>query len=939
MRGFSRLIIFYSLCSFKLFSQDYNLISNNVNTFISEHNHQLWIASTSQGYNQFNGIETNHYILNDSISGLDGTYVQSLLLSDSKGQLWTTTYERLCFLDEKYNRFDCRSIIVGKDTFAIGYHLFHLDKQDKIWMRAEDQILLFNAEINEVDQVIGKTQANSFAWNNDTLIGAPWMNEKGFEIWINQDDEWEVQRQVLVNCPTFKDIQVIKALWVNNELWLLTQLGLVLYDFNSPCNSKTYKSLSLDVEAYNCFHQNDSFIFLGTNLNEILVFDLRQLEFINPIRTKWNDVDHIFSSVTNDLIYSDYKYGVSVIPNAFIDSEYELINDLNFDWIKIIRKQESFYLLNAQKELYRFHEKKLSRISKNVNDFDFMGDDLLIGMGKYDFFAIDLSSDSRSKITHSWTQGQSLRTGDDAIFLKADNSLYIYYPKGNLSFKEVVSEKHKKKIQAIGTPHISDLPYAYDGRNLWFVRNGIEVNHEVENYITDLVYDPNSAQLFVGTNTNLVSLHFNDQKNKIEENEIAKGEEYNSLVLYRNELFFSTKSRVGRYNINKDEYRLARLSYEQTRPTFHIGGDSIYVASNILASYSIEEFFKESRGDLKLNYFKVNNENLELNKIQEINLSHDENLISWSASIDYWAYANLASIEYQLLPDQEEWATVENHSEVQLPKLLPNNYTLNLRGVYSTANVSDVKSIGINISPAWQDTLLAKIFFIGLTGLFFYGLYRNRIRKLTAQNKIQEEIRQLEKSALQAQMNPHFIFNCLNSIQSFIMDNDKENAMDYLGRFAQLIRSNLNASVESYISLFEEIRILENYLKLEQLRLDGRFSFAITCDSGIDEQDVSIPPMLIQPFVENAVIHGMAGITENGLIKVNFSRIENRLLVSIEDNGNPKEQDARPATHKSLGVNITKQRLEHINRRDMDQVGVTIDHRSQGTLVSLSIEL
>ena len=121
--------------------------------------------------------------------------------------------------------------------------------------------------------------------------------------------------------------------------------------------------------------------------------------------------------------------------------------------------------------------------------------------------------------------------------------------------------------------------------------------------------------------------------------------------------------------------------------------------------------------------------------------------------------------------------------------------------------------------------------------------------------ELKQQMGDLEKSALQAQMNPHFIFNCLNSIQNFILQNEKQKAVDYLARFARLVRHNLNASVQGLVSLEDEVSLLENYLALEQERFEGKFDYEIEVDPQLDKAFIEFPPMLIQPYVENCLLY------------------------------------------------------------------------------------
>ena len=205
-------------------------------------------------------------------------------------------------------------------------------------------------------------------------------------------------------------------------------------------------------------------------------------------------------------------------------------------------------------------------------------------------------------------------------------------------------------------------------------------------------------------------------------------------------------------------------------------------------------------------------------------------------------------------------------------------------------------------------------------------------------HEIENEINRLQKSALQAQMNPHFIFNCLNSIQGFIMKNQKEAAMEYLSKFAKLIRQYLLASTEDTITIENEMAMLEAYCQLESLRFDGKFEYAVTSSSDHDLLKSHIPPMLIQPFVENAIIHGMKGRKRaGGKININFDANAENILISIKDNGGGILPDKINKAHRSLGVSITQNRLAHIYQGAGHQYDIAIDSNPKGTTVSVTI--
>lgn len=187
--------------------------------------------------------------------------------------------------------------------------------------------------------------------------------------------------------------------------------------------------------------------------------------------------------------------------------------------------------------------------------------------------------------------------------------------------------------------------------------------------------------------------------------------------------------------------------------------------------------------------------------------------------------------------------------------------------------------------------------------------YRQRLKNVNNKYNLQKRVNQLEQKALSAQMNPHFIFNSLNSIQSFLLYQENEKAEKYLLKFSKLIRSTLTNSRETFISIDQEIDLLKNYVELEQMRFQNKFEFNIKSSSSLSQ--TLIPPMLIQPFVENAILHGLAKRPQNGQLDIEFSKSIDTIVVKISDNGVGlmHEKKSKYSTHRSFGTEITKERM------------------------------
>lgn len=212
-----------------------------------------------------------------------------------------------------------------------------------------------------------------------------------------------------------------------------------------------------------------------------------------------------------------------------------------------------------------------------------------------------------------------------------------------------------------------------------------------------------------------------------------------------------------------------------------------------------------------------------------------------------------------------------------------------------------------------MQTFFIVLFILLLFGIVFLIYNRLQLKKTLT---LEKELAEYEQKALHLQMNPHFVFNCLGSISSFIVQNGTDSAIKYLSKFSKLMRLTLEYSKESLIPIDKEIEGLRNYLELEQLRFNQIFEFSIN-KSGDIEDDTALPPLLLQPFVENAIIHGLVPKKGQGRIDIGFELSGDNLICTIVDDGigidksrQMKEQSV--SVHKSMALDITKKRLEMI---------------------------
>ncbi|HET6991301.1 MAG TPA: histidine kinase, partial [Bacteroidia bacterium] len=233
--------------------------------------------------------------------------------------------------------------------------------------------------------------------------------------------------------------------------------------------------------------------------------------------------------------------------------------------------------------------------------------------------------------------------------------------------------------------------------------------------------------------------------------------------------------------------------------------------------------------------------------------------------------------------------------------------------------------------PFWQKSWFIILCIVCFLLLLYVvvKLVIKRIRKKEEQKTlINKQLAEFQLTALQAQMNPHFIFNAINSIQNYILKKKEQEAYNYLAKFSKLIRMVLNNSEQKILSLDEELETVKLYVELEQLRFEKNFKFELNVDENVDQTNVEVPTMFIQPYVENAIWHGLMNLENerNAILKIGISTENSLLKIVIEDNGVGREQAAKykkQSVHRPVAMKLTEKRLSMINMME-DYVGAKV---------------
>jgi len=279
----------------------------------------------------------------------------------------------------------------------------------------------------------------------------------------------------------------------------------------------------------------------------------------------------------------------------------------------------------------------------------------------------------------------------------------------------------------------------------------------------------------------------------------------------------------------------------------------------------------------------------------------------------------------------KNWSPETNQGFVTYSNLPAGKYNFKVRccnnqGVWTTEPLSFSFTV---TPPIWQRWwfIACELIFMGALILLIFRIRLNQLRKeQERESRMQIAIAKNELKALRAQMNPHFLFNSLNSIQQFILNHKDEEAVFYLNRFARLMRMILNNSEKQSVTLSEEINALKVYIELEKMRFSGKFDFEIKIAPEIDPDYEQIPTMLLQPYVENAILHGLVPDTKNGMLLIHFFSKDHFIHAIIEDTGIGRKRSAEISReshkgHSSMGMKITRDRLKLLS--DVQQTTYT----------------
>ncbi len=457
-----------------------------------------------------------------------------------------------------------------------------------------------------------------------------------------------------------------------------------------------------------------------------------------------------------------------------------------------------------------------------------------------------------------------------------------------------------------------------------------------------------NKNLYLATDSGICCLDY--RKNNLiflTKNNDLVSNQCNRLTVYKNSIWVATALGISKINLITSDFpgnEIINITRKDGLKSNYINdilvmNDTVWAATNEgISLLSVD--YKKKWTESKTNIIGAQSNLSELDIYREITLEPNENNVSITFSSMLFEIENNQKYFYQLSPNKNWIQTSEN--TITFSELNPGNYIFKVK---SAGNISkkSIAFLKFKIKPKFHQTkwFKALLLLALILSILIFIYYKNKTNK--KKYFIQQTITQLELEAIKAQINPHFIYNCLNSIKSTIIKKDTLKAEEQLSVFAKLVRQTLSNSQYNYIPINSEIEYLTNYLEMEKIRFKEKLSYSINLTK-INNDKIEIPSMLIQPFVENSIKHGMPENEKtNAFITITFSSDNSTVICEIEDNGPGIEKTLAnkvESKHTSLGMKITSDRAKKYNKLfDTDIDIIAFDKSTGGTCIRIKMPL
>ncbi|WP_298303659.1 histidine kinase [Flavobacterium sp.] len=924
------------------------LPSNSVYDILQDSKGFMWFA-TGKGICRYDG-STFKTFSSDEQTSKSG----SCLVEDGFGRIWYSNFDGYLYYVEK-------NVLKSlKQPTSLGYFRFGIIK-DELFLLQPNMVLIYDlrtlkvkSKIKISDKQISFSYASPekfyvlgaslYEFNDSkTYTKHPLPNKFYDEINGSIMNYWD--HKLIINSKSnniyysFKDGEFTRNALntttnfnqntsiVNNTIWICTTNGIIKNDLDSKetityfadqnisylfrDNHKNYwiSTLNKGILFIEDFENNyidiqprpltlslgKNEIYIGAEKDLVYKLNLKKLVTEKVFETENNHATgQIFAdTITNNLFFTSFKF--NILKNNKIISDYAV----------------------AIKDVKKVDHKYFSFAASGISGLFFVDENL-----KSDWDII--FNKNKSKEFSGFGQSMLIKrvNGKSTEYNAANKTIYYATNNGLIA---VTNDGKNEEIK-------------YKNKTLHLIK--------IQKYKDQIYGLSTSEKMYVINSSNEVS--------PLKLPYFLSNENFNKFFICNQYCYLFTSNSVYEFNfISSEVLKVLSLSSDIEATDIILKNNKLFFAtSKGIVIKNRKEIGNYPKPKLFINEFQVNGKHRELNKF--LLLQPDENDISINFSTLSFIPNESYSVFYKI--NDSDWKILDAATKnLKLSALSSGNYTILLALNYNNQKI-DFQQIKFEIKkPFWLS-----YFFIFISSLLllllFFTFYKYQIRKIEKQNEILLQKNELEKNlnlstlkAIKSQMNPHFFYNALNTIQSYILANDKKQAVNYLSKFSSLTRNILEMTEKEFISINEEITTMSLYLDIEKARFDKDFEYEINTEN-ISDLEHKIPSMLLQPYIENAVKHGL--LHKNGLKKllITFSKNGDKIRIEIDDNGIGRQKSAelnaiKNKNHNSFATNAMQNRIDLLNKNNKNKI--TIDFidkmnqskQSQGTTVVIEIPI
>jgi hypothetical protein len=921
------------------------LPSNTVYPIIKDSKNFLWFG-TNAGVARYDGSRFTCFSKKDGLSCNDVIVIKE----DLQGRIWFFNFNgtmNYFYQNKIYNHLNAPFLD------SLKTNQFWVD----FFQDTDSAIYFYSYQSNEIASLNNQNQVRIFVLPGKTIIVKNYETIRTAICLINKSPEDGILLWTSSGIYALKDfsegLRLISDKYrfssfykLNTNKYLFqgrskSDNTLLLFKFSDntlsapvkdPINYKRYFASAIETD--------DRVIWIATIDRGI--FCLQNNSIINHIDIKEAQglvQDHegnIWVSTTNKGIFKISPYYNSIKhlgPELFNHSGVIKLHSCGDEGIWMTNGNQMYLL--KEKELYSMN------FSQKESRFDqiyyLKNKTLVIGKDSYFFYQLNdiVPIKSSKQLKFSSLCQRDEKKGFKAITISkisnkiaafGANHLYLFSNEGISKEEEAfyVGERIHNIFYNIDDELVVNARknYVYRDGKLFPYQQLSEFDNEI---ITDYLQINDSVEAINVDGDNIYLLcknricNLTEAMNKTIDSKIVKMVYHkNSLYLAASQNIFICNNPENIHNTQTVDLRIIDVNFDNISDLL-VFKDSLYVASDDGLTIIPEAGLTELKTHIPIPYFQ----SVQING-KETNLTSNELFLTGKNRIRFsFGCINYSSspiiYSYQLEGLDENWVT-ETAPEVVYQNLAAGNYIFRVKAQKPGTEFSAPLDFKIHISATiWQQPLFYTGILILIIGWILWSVHRRQLRRRMLL-EMDNQLLILEQKALQSMMNPHFIFNVLGSIQHYLINYKPDDAGLYLSQFARLIRQNLNAINSNMISVEEEVDRLRNYLDLERLRMKNTFEYTIDFEETDAEDELLIPSMIIQPYVENAVWHGISTCGNEGMIKITFKIHEqNTVRITVEDNGpgikNVPLQTSKSQQHLNMGTNITRKRLEILGKK------------------------